>query len=138
MNKKEWEVRVMQHFAENMNLPQCMEAAKACAKEILDMKFEDIALGNYEMPATTEFRERAAEKIPYEFDANDFINNGPLDFSGLDDNALSEALKMVESLYDKFRNAQANVVARTAGNYLDQLSDNIKSEISEIRKKYLG
>lgn len=138
MNKQGWEVRVMNYFTENMNLPKCMELARECAKEILDLKFNEIAFGNYELPPPAELKETVKSKVPYEFDPKTFIEGGPLDLSGLDDSAVEKAVSEIESIYKKFHDAQANAIARAAGNNLEHWTDSIKTELDTIKKKYLS
>jgi len=137
MKSKEFEVRVMQYFTENINLQKNWEVAKECAKEIIDLKFNDILTGNFEIPPTEELKDKVAGKVPYEFDSSDFMDKGPIDLSGLDDDMLSDALKKVESIYKRFHHAQTMHVARAAKRVCNSLSENVKKEISHIKKKYL-
>ncbi len=138
MKSKEFEVRVMQYFTENINLQKNWEVAKECAREIVDLKFNDILTGNFEIPPTEELKEKVTGKVPYEFNSSDFIDKGPIDLSGLDDDMLNEALKKIEAIYNKFHQAQTMVVAKATMKVCSHLSDNLKKEISEIKKKYLS
>ncbi len=138
MKMKEWEFRVMEYFAENMNLYQCMEIARQCAKEILDLKFNEIAFGNYEMPTAKELKETVASRIPYEFNPDDFVEKGPLDFSDQDECTVTETLGKIELLYKKFHDAQARVVAKAARSNIESWAENIKEEIHALKNKYLS
>lgn len=137
MRNKEFEIRVMEYFTENINLQKNWEVAKQCAKEIIDLRFNDILTGNFEIPKPDELKEKVSEKVPYEFDSADFMDNGPIDLSGLDGDMLNEALNKIEAIYKKFHKAQTKVVAKAAEKVCSHLSDNLKKEISEIKKKYL-
>jgi hypothetical protein len=138
MKNKEFEVRVMQYFTENINLQKNWEVAKECAREIIDLKFNDILTGNFEIPPTDELKDKVSGKVPYEFDSSDFMNNGPIDLSGLDGDMLNEALKKIEAIYEKFHQAQTKIVTKATEKVCSHLSDNVKKEISEIKKKYLS
>ena len=138
MEKKEFEeVRVMKYFTENINLQKHWEIAKECAREILNLKFEEIVTGKFEMPSTDEMKEKIADKVPYEFDPSDFMEKGPLDLDGLDDDVLKEALAKSESIYHKFHEAQTQVIAKAIKKVCDTLSEKLKKEIHEIKNKYL-
>lgn len=137
MKNKELEMRVMEYFAENMNLQKNWEVAKECAKEIINLRFNDILTGNFEIPEPDELKEKIAGKVPYEFDSNDLINNGPVDLSGLEGDMLNDALKTIETIYKKFHTAQTKVVAKATTKVCTRLSDSLKNEISQIKKKYL-
>lgn len=138
MKKKEFEIRVMKYFTENINLQKHWEIAKECAREILNLKFEEIITGKFEMPSTDEMKEKIADKVPYEFNPSDFIEKGPIDLSGLDDDVLKEALDRSESIYHKFRDAQTQVIAKASKKVCDTLSESLKKEIHEIKNKYLS
>ncbi|MBC2713996.1 MAG: hypothetical protein HF978_01695 [Desulfobacteraceae bacterium] len=138
MKSKEFEVRVMQYFTENINLQKNWEIAKECAREIIDLKFNDILTGNFEIPSTEELQEKVSGKVPYEFNTSDFMDKGPIDLSGLDDDLLDEALSKTESIYKKFHHAQTKQVARAAKKACNSLIENVKKEISQIKKKYLS
>lgn len=138
MKNKELEMRVMEYFAENMNLQKNWEVAKECAKEIINLRFNDILTGNFEIPPPDELKEKVSGKVPYEFDSSDLMNNGPIDLSGLDGDMLNEALKTIEAIYQKFHQAQTKVVARATEKVCSRLSDSLKNEISQIKKKYLS
>jgi hypothetical protein len=138
MKNKEFEVRVMEYFTENINLQKNWEVAKECAKEIIDLKFNDILTGNFEIPQTDELKEKVSGKVPYEFDSSDFMNNGPIDLSGLDGDMLNDALNKIEAIYKKFHQAQTKIVAKATEKVCSHLSDNVRYEISEIKKKYLS
>ena len=137
MKSKEFEVRVMEYFTENINLQRNWEVAKECAKEIVDLRFNDILTGNFEIPSTDELKEKVSGKVPYEFNASDFIDKGPIDLSGLDGDMLNEAIKKIEDIYKKFHLAQTKVVAKATEKVCSHLSDNLKKEIAQIKKKYL-
>lgn len=137
MEHKEFEVRVMQYFTENINLQKNWEVAKECAREIIDLKFNDILTGNFEIPSTNELQEKISKKVPYKFDVADFKDKGPIDLSGLDDDSLKKALSKTESIYKKFYHSQTRQVARAAKKACNSLCDNVKNEISEIKKKFL-
>jgi hypothetical protein len=138
MKNKEFEVRVMEYFTENINLQKNWEVAKECAREIIDLRFNDILTGNFEIPQTDELKEKISGKVPYEFDSSDFMNNGPIDLSGLDGDMLNDALNKIEAIYKKFHQAQTKIVAKATEKVCSHLSDNVRQEISEIKKKYLS
>jgi hypothetical protein len=138
MKNKDFELRVMQYFTENINLQRNWEIAKECAKEIINLKFNDILTGNFEIPPTEELKGKVSERVPYEFDSSDFMNNGPIDLSGLDDDSLKKALYETESIYKKFHHAQTMQVVRAAIKACHSLIENVKNEISQIKKKYLS
>ncbi|MCD6584146.1 MAG: hypothetical protein J7K96_00110 [Desulfobacteraceae bacterium] len=138
MKNKEFEVRVMQYFTANINLQKNWEIAKECAREIIDLKFNDILTDTFEIPPTEELRKKVSGKVPYEFDTTDFMDKGPIDLSGLDDNLLKKALNDTESIYKKFHHAQTMQVARAAKKACNSLIENVKKEISQIKKKYLS
>lgn len=137
MKNKELEMRCMEYFAENMNLQKNWEVAKQCAKEIVDLRFNDILTGNFDVPSDDEVKEKVCPKVPYEFNAEDFTDHGPIDLSGLDVDMRNEALKRIEAIYQKFHQAQTKVIARATEKVCSRLSDNLKNEISQIKKKYL-
>ncbi|MDA3897678.1 MAG: hypothetical protein PF482_16210 [Desulfobacteraceae bacterium] len=137
MKSKEFEVRVMQYFTENINLQKNWEVAKECAKEIIDLRFNDILTGNFEIPPTEELREKVSGKVPYTFDTSDFMDKGPIDLSGLDDDLLKKALSETESIYKKFHHSQTLQIARAAKKACNNLIENVKNEISQIKNKYL-
>jgi hypothetical protein len=137
MKNKELEMRCMEYFAENMNLQKNWEIAKDCAREIINLRFNDILTGNFEIPPTDELKKEVSKRVPYEFDSSDLINNGPIDLSGLDGDMLNEAVKSIESIYQKFHQAQTKVVAKAVEKVCSNLSDNLKNEIAQIKKKYL-
>mgnify|MGYP000197293812 CR=1 FL=1 len=138
MKNKEFEVRVMEYFTENINLQKNWEVAKECAKEIIDLKFNDILTGNFEIPPTDELKDKVSGKVPYAFDSSDFIDKGPIDLSGLDGDMLNDALNKIEAIYKKFHRAQTKIVAKATEKVCSHLSDNVRHEISEIKKKYLS
>ena len=109
-----------------------------CAREIIDLKFNDILTGNFEIPQTDELKEKVSGKVPYEFDSSDFMNNGPIDLSGLDGDMLNDALNKIEAIYKKFHQAQTMQVARAVIKACNSLIENVKNEISEIKTKYLS
>ncbi len=138
MKKKEIEVRVMNYFTENINLHKHWEIAKQCAREIMSLKFEEIVTGKFEMPSTDEMKEKIADKVPYEFNASDFMEKGPLDLGGINDDVLKEVLAKSESIYKKFRESQTRVIAKAAKKLCDSLCENLKKEIHEVKNKYLS
>lgn len=138
MKNKEFELRVMEYFAENINLQKNWEVAKQCAREIIDLKFNDILTGNFEIPEPDELKEKVSGKVPYEFDSSDFMQNGPLDFSGLEGDTLNEAMKKIQAIYDKFHQAQTKVITKATLNVCSRLSESLKNEISTLKKKYLS
>jgi len=138
MKSKEFEIRVMQYFTENINLQKNWEVAKECAREIIDLKFNDILSGNFEIPPTEELKKKVSGKVPYKFDASHFMDKGPIDLSGLDGDVLKDALKKIESIYKKFHHAQTTVIAKAAKKVCSHLNENVKKEISQIKKKYLS
>ncbi len=137
MKKKELEMRCMEYFAENMNLQKNWEIAKDCAREIINLRFNDILTDNFDIPPTDELKKEVSKRVPYEFNSDDLIKNGPIDFSGLDLDMRNEAIKTVESIYQKFHQAQTKVVAKATEKVCGNLSDNLKNEIAQIKKKYL-
>jgi hypothetical protein len=138
MRKKELEIRVMKYFTENINLQKHWEIAKECAREISSLNFEEIVTGKFDMPSTDELKEKIADKVAYEFNSSDFIEKGPLDLDGLDDDVLNEALAKSESIYNKFRDSQTLVIAKAAKKVCGSLNENLKKEIHEIKNKYLS
>ena len=138
MKNQEFEIRVMKYFTETINLQKHWEIAKECAREIMSLKFEEIVTGKFEMPSTDEMKKKIADKVPYEFDPSDFIEKGPLDLDGLDDDLLKEALAKSESIYNNFRDSQTQVIAKAAKKVCDTLIENLKKEIHEIKNKYLS
>jgi len=138
MKNKEFEIRVMQYFTENINLQKNWEVAKECAREIIDLKFNDILSDNFEIPSTNELQKKISGKVPYKFDTTDFMDKGPIDLSGLDETSLKEALSKTESIYKKFHHAQTMQVARAVKKACNKLIENMKKEISHIKKKYLS
>lgn len=138
MKNQDFEVRVMNYFAENTNLQKYWNIAKDCAKEIGRLRFKNIISGEFEMPTHGEMKKRTAERIPYEFDASDFMQNGPIDFSGLDESRIKETLHKIESIYKKFHEAQAMAVAKAAINQVEKLVTNVKDEIDQVKNKYLS
>ncbi|PIP38906.1 MAG: hypothetical protein COX19_10030 [Desulfobacterales bacterium CG23_combo_of_CG06-09_8_20_14_all_51_8] len=138
MKNKEFELRVMQYFTENINLQKNWEVAKQCAREIIDLRFNDILTGNFDIPAPDEVKEKVSGKVPYEFDSSDFMQNGPVDFSGLEDDMLQDALKKIEAIYHKFHQAQTKIITKAALNVCSRLIDSLKNEISNLKNKYLS
>jgi len=138
MKNQDLEVRVMNYFAENANLQKYWNIAKDCAKEICNLRFNNIISGEFEMPTHVDMKNKAAERIPYEFDASDFMQNGPIDFSELDESRVTEAIQKIESLYQKFHEAQAMAVAKAAINLVEKLATNVKNEIDQVKNKYLS
>jgi hypothetical protein len=138
MKNQDFEVRVMNYFAENTNLQKYWDIAKDCAKEICNMRFNNIISGEFEMPTHVDLKKKTAERIPYEFDASDFMQNGPIDFSGLEEGRITEALNKIEALYKKFHEAQAMAVAKAAIHQLEKLAANVKDEIDQVKNKYLS
>ncbi len=138
MKKQDFEVRVMNYFAENVNLQKYWDIAKNSAKEICNIRFGDIISGEFEMPSDEEMKNIVSERVPYEFDAQDFMHHGPVDFSGLDDNVINEAIAKIESLYKRFHEAQARAVAKAATQVSKKLVENFKGELDHIKKKYFS
>ncbi|MFZ2631927.1 MAG: hypothetical protein WA081_00200 [Desulfosalsimonadaceae bacterium] len=138
MKNQDFEVRVMNYFAENTNLQKYWNIAKDCAKEICNLRFNNIISGEFEMPTHVDMKKKAAERIPYEFNASDFMQNGPIDFSGLDESRTTETLHKIESIYKKFHEAQAMAVARAAINLIEKLATNVRDEIDQVKNKYLS
>ncbi len=138
MKKEEFEVRIMNYFTENINLHKHWEIAKQCARDIMSLNFEEIVTGKFEIPSTAEMEEKIADKVPYEFNASDFIDKGPIDLSGLDEDVLKKAVAKSESIYKKFHDAQTRVIAKAAKKVCDSLNENLKKEIHEIKNKYLS
>ncbi len=137
MNKQEFEVRVMKYFAENTNLNKNWEIANEMARAICGMKFGELVNGEFEIPPVPEIKEQVTERVPYEFDRSDFMVNGPIDFSREDEEKISEAIQRIESLYEKYIEAQAVSIARTASHVCERIGRNIREEIEEIKKKHL-
>lgn len=138
MKHQDFEVRVMNYFAENTNLQKYWAIAKDCAKEICNLRFKNIISGEFEMPTHGDMKKTAAERIPYEFNASDFMENGPIDFSDLDESRITETLNRIEALYQKFHDAQAMSVARAAISLIEKLTANMKDEIDQVKNKYLS
>jgi hypothetical protein len=138
MKNQDFEVRVMNYFAENTNLQKYWSIAKDCAKEICNMRFNNIISGEFEMPTHVDMKKKASERIPYEFDASDFMQNGPIDFSGLEEGKVTETLHKIEALYKKFHEAQAMAVAKAAVSLVEKLATNVKNEIEQVKNKYLS
>jgi hypothetical protein len=138
MNKQELELPVMNYFAENINLQKYWDIATDCARDICNLNFDQIISGGFDMPPPAEMKQNLADKVPYEFDASDFMQNGPVDFSELDESSVSEVMAKIESIYKKFHDAQTMVVARAACNMCDSLVNSVKKEIRQIKEKYLS
>ncbi len=138
MKKQELELPVMKYFAENINLQKYWDIARECAKDICSLNFDQIISGGFEMPPAAEMKQNLADKVPYEFDASDFMQNGPIDFSGFDESSVNETMAKIEAIYRKFHDAQSMVVARAACNVCDNLVNNVKKEIRQIKEKYLS
>jgi hypothetical protein len=138
MSKKELELRVMNYFAENINLHKYWEIARECAREICNMKFDDIISGGFEIPSSMEIKEKVAPRVPYDFNASDFKETGPIDFSDLDENMVNETLAKIEDIYKKFHESQTLVVAKAARHVCEKLAHNVKKEVNHIKEKYLS
>ncbi|HIJ57960.1 MAG TPA: hypothetical protein HPQ03_17820 [Deltaproteobacteria bacterium] len=138
MKKSEIEIRVMKYFTENMNLLKHLDIAKECANSVFDLKFNDIITDKFEMPSDDEMRKMVGERVPHEFDAKSFVEKGPLDFSGFDDQDVEELLKKVEDICNSLHEAQTVAVAKATISALKKLEKNVKNEIKKIRKKYLS
>jgi hypothetical protein len=65
------------------------------------------------------------------------MDKGPIDLSGLDDDLLKKALSETESIYKKFHHSQTLQIARAAKKACNNLIENVKNEISQIKNKYL-
>ena len=137
MNKKELELRVMNYFTENINLHKYWEIARECAREICNVKFDDIISGGFEIPSSMELKEKIAPRVPYDFNASDFRDTGPIDFSDLDANVINETLSKIENIYKKFHDAQTMAVAKAARHVCENLANNVKKEVHRIKEKYL-
>ncbi|MGB9498438.1 MAG: hypothetical protein ACKVE4_01530 [Dissulfuribacterales bacterium] len=92
----------------------------------MSLKFEEIVTGKFEMPSTDEMKEKIADKVPYEFNASNFMEKGPLDLEGINDDVLKEVLAKSESIYKKFREAQTRVIAKAANKLCASLCENLK------------
>ena len=138
MKNQDFEVRVMNYFAENTNLQKYWNIAKDCAKEIGRLRFKNIISGEFEMPTHVDMKKKASERIPYEFNASDFMENGPIDFTGLDESRITETLNRIEALYQKFHDAQAMAVAKAAIHQIEKLAANVREEIDQVKNKYLS
>jgi len=138
MEKKELELRVMNYFAENINLHKYWEIARDCAREICNMKFDEIVSNEFELPSSDELKEKVAPRVPYDFNASDFKETGPIDFSDLDDNMVNETLAKIEAIYQKFHDVQSMVVAKATRHVCESLVKNVKKEIHHIKEKYLS
>ena len=138
MDKKELELRVMNYFAENINLHKYWEIAKDCAKEICNMQFDNIVSGGFEIPSSKELKEKVAPRVPYDFNASDFKETGPIDFSDLDDNLIKETLSKIEDIYKKFHDAQTTAIAKAAQHVCENLVKKVKKEIHHIKEKHLS
>jgi len=138
MKKSEIEIRVMKYFTENMNLLKHLEIAKECANSIFDLKFNDIIADKFEMPSDEEMKKMVVERVPHEFDAKSFLEKGPLDFSGIDDQEVKELLENVENICKSLHDAQTVAVARATIKALKKLEKNVQNEIKKKKKKYLS
>lgn len=138
MEKKELELRVMNYFTENINLHKYWDIARDCAKEICNMNFDNIVSGGFELPSSADIKERVAPRVPYDFNASDFKETGPIDFSELDENLVNETIAKIEAIYQKFHDAQTMVVAKAARHVCEGLVKNVKKEIHNIKEKYLS
>ena len=116
MKNKDFELRVMEYFAENINLQKNWEVAQKCARDIINLRFNDILTGNFEIPPPEELKTKVSENIPYEFDSSDFMQNGPVDFSGLEGDMLQDAMKKIQAIYDKFHQAQTKMITKATQN----------------------
>jgi hypothetical protein len=137
MSKKELELRVMNYFAENINLHKYWEIARECAREICNVKFDDIISGGFEIPSSMEIKEKVAPRVPYDFNASDFKETGPIDFSDLDESVVNETLTKIEAMYKRFHESQTLVVAKAARHVCENLVHNVKKEVHRIKEKYL-
>ena len=138
MNKKEFELRVMNHFAENINFHKHWEIAKECAKEICHLKFNDIVADEFELPSSGELKEKVAHRVPYDFNASNFKETGPIDFSGIDEAVEKETLVKIEGIYKKFHDAQTMATAKAARHACERLIQKIRKEIHHIKEKHLS
>jgi len=138
MKKSEIEISVMKHFTENMNLLKHLDIAKECANSIFDLKFNDIITDKFEMPSDEEMKKMVGERVPHEFDAESFIEKGPFDLSGFDDQNVKELLEKVENVCNSLHEAQTVAVAKATIKALKKLEKNVQNEIKDIRKKYLS
>ena len=138
MKNKELELRMMNYFAENINLHKYWEIARDCAKEICNMNFDDIVSGGFELPSPVDIKGKVASRVPYDFTASDFRETGPIDFLDLDENLVSETIAKIAVIYQKFHDAQTMVVSKATRQVCENLVKNIKKEIHHIKEKYLS
>lgn len=138
MKHQDFELRVMHYFTENTNLQKYWGIAKDFAKEICHMRFHDIISGEFEMPTHADLKKKAAERVPYEFNAADFKENGPIDFSDLDEGMVAEAMEKIEAIYKKYHEAQSMAIAKAAIHQVERLVANVKNEIDQVKQKYFS
>ncbi len=138
MHHKDFEVRVMKYFTENINLPEFWKIARECAREFCFLSFEDIISGDIELPTIEEIKDKIADKIPYEFDKSGFVDKGPIDLSGIEEAALGKTLVKIESMYEKFHDALTLGVAKAVKKEIADLKLQLSEEIDSIKKKYLS
>ncbi|MDA3894571.1 MAG: hypothetical protein PF482_00335 [Desulfobacteraceae bacterium] len=138
MHHKDFEVRVMKYFTENINLPEFWKIAKECSREFCYLSFEDIISGDIELPSIEEIKEKIADKIPYEFEKSGFVDSGPIDLSGIEEAVLGNTLVRIESMYEKFHDALTLGVAKAVKNEMVVLQQQLHEEIDIIKKKYLS
>jgi hypothetical protein len=84
-----------------------------------------------------ELKEKIAPRVPYDFNASDFKETGPIDFSDLDENVITETLSKIENIYKKFHDAQTMAIAKAARHACENLANNVKKEVHRIKEKYL-
>lgn len=138
MNQKDFEMRIMNHFTENINLPEFWKIARECAREFCFLSFEDIISGEIELPTIDEIKRKIADKIPYEFDKSGFVDHGPIDLSGIEEGILGETLVKIELMYERFHNALTLVVAKAVKNEVIELKQKLDEEVGRIKTKYLS
>ncbi len=138
MNKKDFDVRVMQYFTENIDLPEFWKIASECAREFCFLSVEDIISGDIALPSIEEIKEKISDKIPYEFEKSGFVDHGPIDLSGVEEAVLGETLVKIELMYARFHDSLTFGVAKAVKNAIIDLKNKLDEEVGSVKKKYLS
>lgn len=138
MQHKDFDVRVMKYFNENIDLPEFWKITKECAREFCYLSFEQIISGDIELPTIEEIKDKISDKIPYEFDKSGFVDNGPIDLSGIEEAIMGQTLVKIELMYERFHDALVLGVAKAVKNAIIDLKKKLDEEVGSIKKKYLS
>lgn len=135
---KDLESQIIRYLSKKSCLHRYLEVAKDCARDIIDMRFADIISGEVELPSTEELKSKAAQKVEYDFNPRDFIEQSPIDLSGFGEEDIKRIVEKIEEIYKRFHEAQAMAVARATRRMLQDLVESIRSEMDGLKKKYLS